>query len=79
MVWCISKNHALGLYPSSNVFFKNYVSETGSSSGKKGVGGRGDGVTPTLWGPLVRASLNHWCHPSPPFYLKTEAEPVSET
>jgi hypothetical protein len=26
------------------------------SSGKKG----GEGVAPTLWGPLERASLNHW-------------------
>jgi hypothetical protein len=38
------------------------------SSGKKG----GAGVARTLWGPLERASL-------PTFYLKTEAEKVSET
>jgi hypothetical protein len=31
-------------------------------------------VAPTLWGPSERASL-----PPPPFYLKTEAEPASET
>jgi hypothetical protein len=33
-------------------------------------------VVPTLWGPLERASLNHWI---PIFYLKTEEVQGSET
>jgi hypothetical protein len=41
--------------------------------------------TPTQLGPLQRANLNHWKGPNwvgvffPPFYLRTETDPVSET
>jgi hypothetical protein len=56
-------------YPSSNVFsLKTTFLKLAlfPSSGKRG-------GAPTLWGPLERASFNHWT------YLKMEAEPVSET
>jgi hypothetical protein len=39
-------------------FFKNNVSETGSASVFRQKGG--EGMAPTLWGPLEIASLNHW-------------------
>jgi hypothetical protein len=40
-------------------FFKNDVSETDSCFHLR-VKTIGEGVAPTLWGPLERASLNHW-------------------
>jgi hypothetical protein len=46
MVGCISKNLALGRYPSSNVFFFKTTFRK-----------LGEGVAPTL---LEKVSLNHW-------------------
>jgi hypothetical protein len=75
----ISKNLVFGLYPSSNVFSLKTTFQKLAllpSSGKKE---RGEGMAPTLWGPLERVSLDHWTTLSPLFYLKTEAKPASET
>jgi hypothetical protein len=81
--FCVS-----GLYPSSGVWrnatFRKLV--LFPPSGKKGGGKK----TPTQLGPLERSNLNHWtsdlegaqlsrCLSSPPFYLRTETDPVFET
>jgi hypothetical protein len=59
-----------GLYPSSGIWRNTTFRKLDlfPSSGKK---------TPTQLGPLERANVNHCL--LPPFYLRTETDPVSET